>query len=256
VKDLDNFKEIADDILKSVKVSDELKDKTLSKCTKGTSWQKGLSKTVAALAVSAAVIMIIFTSDSFIPPAATTGDKSGSGKSIWSPVTKNDKGISDEPSKSTDEGLLERDNIAKAPVKEGAYYEDRRSSYKLGTKEQAADLLEGAFTEPAYVPLGFMKKSIHLPGYMDDDEGEVVLTYIKGEEVFWIRQKKVSTIDFVTGEGQLDEIDSATRRYTKVLESSSEPEYIRIIWMYNGIFYTIEGALSQEEAIKVVESIK
>jgi hypothetical protein len=124
--------------------------------------------------------------------------------------------------------------------------------------EEARIYMEGKLLLPEYIPLNFMLEEVFVPTDKDKDNQEVKLSYSNADKSFSIIASKAS-FEQVMGVGKSVDINGVS---AQLIEKENKPSFAetaqvsKITWSINNILYTIDGNISEEEAIKIAKSMK
>jgi len=217
-----DFKNIADEIMKDITATEELKTRTLRLYRK-----KRYSHVRSAILSAACIALMlgIAATQGIFPFLPDDGPQ-------VSPLASPDDlpRILMEPSDSTDS--------PKGELK----------TWLPDTIEQARLQFGDAFLVPAYLPEGFSLDSISASGYREEAAEEVILYYAKKEEVFSIIQDKTATGGRYNG---YEEVDiNGVKGYIKHGDGTV------LFWIANGVHYSISGQISKDEAVETARSLK
>lgn len=263
MNNLDNFRKIADDIMKDIKVHDELRNKTLAKCKKKAGFKGGFasSTAVAALLLIAIPALLLF----------------GRGRNLNNPMPMMEASGGKNVILSNNEGKTNsKDNPDKAVSNEGTLFTLPKGSgdidscepykgsgeilYRPGTEGEAGKYMGEAFKKPQYVPSGFTQSLIQVPVDMKRSGMDIILGYEGENKIFSIIMRMgVSSLEGFSGEKDVDINGTIAQLSTSKLMAGSielASDYTQIRWINNNVLYIIEGQISEKEAVRVARSIK
>jgi hypothetical protein len=265
---LDNFKDIADKILSDIKVSDELKGKTLTRCEKPMKFKgRFIIPTAVAAALMVAVLnpsLGILEKGKRTENLATMMEATGGSGDLT--TTKQGKAtITDNPDASvSSDGTTVKTmgGNASAGVAQSSepYKGSGKIIYRPGTIEEAKGYLGAAFKNPEYIPTGFKQSLVQVPVEMDKEGMDIMFGFEKDNSLFTIILRKgASSLDHFVGTKEAD-INGVKAQLTsgKLMAGSAEvaPHFTQMRWLSDNTLYIIEGQISEEEAVKVAKSIK
>lgn len=220
---LKDFKNIADEQMKDIEVSDELKQKTLSKLNN----TKDSFLKIAI--VPAACVMVLAVSIS-----------------LWNIIIKtpsNDK-ISNNN--------IQNANILNAP---GNSTNTSKStiSGSLNSLEEANKFLGDAKLAPSYLPKDTKLVDIHGVSFNNENRKSVWIQYAIENRTFVVSIEQNS--EWKSFEGYKDvDIDGAKGHMKAFKNGTSEITELR--WFIGKSLYSIEGEIAEEEALKTARSLK
>lgn len=235
MSDINNFKKAADEILKDVKVSDDLKKKTLARCEEKRSGRGGLwipAAVAAALMVAALTPSLQF----------------------WKNRLDNNiimmEGLED--GKGDSKGYTSKGNVSKDP--------DGGVIYRAGTLDEARSYIGEGFKEPKYIPSGFKQSLVEVPADMKSMNKDVTLGFEGENRTFTIIMRRGSySLDSFKGDKEVD-INGAKAYLTTGKQMAGtevvSPVYTQMRWQAYDLLYILEGQISEDEALKVARSMK
>lgn len=281
---IENFREISDIVLKDIYVSDELKQKTLEKCTA----KKQLKIYPAILSTASAAVLIIglgLYNYSFKQPNVAVNNtvKNQIQSENKNPVDKNDsvasqivtENITEDEVKNTvptdktsDLGNRnENKDVAiqqvstttgSSSISSENGTDDTKHGSVISTQGQAlaavikplnlsdAERYFGSSIRfPKYIPDGFVLKSISIP---DDKLKCIKLKYSTRTAYFEILENK--SLPESISEGIISEKNKSYTSYTK--DENSNP-ITTITWTNNNIQYSISGNLPESIIINIAK---
>lgn len=271
MSNLDNFKDIADNRLKDIKVSEELKERTLQRCKKESSTRRRVVIPYAAIGV-AAVLTLIMVNFRFIPIGNNQGEgspqimigtqESGNSTMAQGPAVNNhnntnpDSAASDTSIFQAPEGNGDISSANSVEPFEGTGV----PLYQPGTINEAKAYLGEDFKMPQYIPSGFKQSLVQVPTDMKKEGMDIMISYERGSEFFTIIMRKGATsLDHFIGNKEID-INGAKAQVTSgpLMAGTQEisPFYTQMRWLSNDVLYMIDGQIEEEEAVKVATSIK
>lgn len=230
-----DFKNIADDIMKDIKVDDDLKKKTLNKCLKKNS--KPINK---VLIVAASFLLIIGIANiSNILPL-----KNQENQDI---TPENNLMMSIDNTESTPE--ISGNNIVNS--------EDEKS-WIIDTTDNAKREFESIFIIPTYIPEDYELEKINASGSEEGKANKIILNYFSGDKSFMIIQEKGQVENRFDNYEEIDINGIIGFIYTNIAtdRENENSMNIKLCWFKNEVQYSIEGLITQEDAINIAKSMK
>ncbi len=228
-----DFKNIADDIMKDIKVNEELKEKTLSKCLKKK--YRPINKLMIAAALFLLIIRI--TNVSHILPLKNQQNQDDTPENNIMSVD----GIESTPENS----------ISNIPSKE-------EKNWVIDTLDVAKRDFGNNFSIPTYITQNYKLQEINAWGFDEGEANKIILSYFSGEKSFMITQDKTQIENEYVNYEKVD-INGNVGLLSINKSIDSENEYsmnTELYWSKNNIYYSIKGLITQEEAIKIAKSMK
>lgn len=230
-----DFKNIADDIMKDIKVDEDLKKKTLNKCLKKK--KRPINK---VLIVAASFLLIIGIANiSNILPLKNQEDQD---------ITpENNLMMSVDNTESTPESS--GNNILNA---------EEEKSWGIDTLDNAKIDFESTFIIPTYIPQDYELEKINAYGSEEGKAYKIILNYFLEDKSFMIIQEKGQMENEFVNYEEID-INGAIGFLNKNISEDRKNEdsmNIELHWFKNEVHYLINGLITQEDAIKVARSMK
>lgn len=230
-----DFKNIADDIMKDIKVDEDLKKKTLNKCLKKK--KRPINK---VLIVAASFLLIIGIANiSNILPLKNQEDQD---------ITpENNLMMSVDNTESTPESS--GNNILSA---------EEEKSWGIDTLDNAKIDFESTFIIPTYIPQDYELEKINAYGSEEGKAYKIILNYFLEDKSFMIIQEKGQMENEFVNYEEID-INGAIGFLNKNISEDRKNEdsmNIELHWFKNEVHYLINGLITQEDAIKVARSMK
>lgn len=232
---LRNFKDTADEIMKDITVSSELKEKTLMKCTEKNN--RRFIRSLMLPAVCAGIILIlgvVWGHDFKIQiPNYLTGSNEPQNANVM---------IAPENSTSPLSSNSEQGTLS-STIK----------SVDLKTMGDAKEFLEVEILEPSYLPGSFKIKRIY--GIMDESNRRKsgFIECVSGDKTFVISVEQ--NTDWKSFEGYKNVDINGVQGYMNTFEESSI-EISELRWFMGKNLYIVSGAISEADALKVARSLK
>ena len=221
-----DFKNIADDIMRDIKVNEELKQKTLIKCAN----KKNIS--ISKLLIPAACFILILKLEN--------QEKQDEG-------FKNNIMMNGEYSESIPESF--GNNILSTK---------EEKKWAIGTLDDAKIDFGRSFIIPTYIPQDYKLDQINASGFEEEKASKIVISYFSRDQSFIIIQEKTQI------ESEFDNYEKVDINGTiGLLKSNASIDMenedsinTELHWSKNEIQYSIIGLITKEEAIKIARSMK
>jgi uncharacterized protein (DUF736 family) len=232
---LKDFKNAADEIMNDITVSNELKKKTLIKCRENN--KRKFIKTSLIPAACLGIILITV--------------------SIWGLRFKTQLPGNEISKNNTQNANLmlapENSTQQAAPDVEMTAPSGEVVTREFKTIEEGKEYLEVNVLAPDFLPKGFKLKGIQ--GISNDNNKirNLWLEYVSGDHTFVISVERNRVWDSFEGYRDVD-INGITGHIISYKDSSIESAELR--WFLGKDLYTIEGAISEDMALKVAKSLK
>ncbi|MEG0771755.1 DUF4367 domain-containing protein [Clostridium sp.] len=230
-----NFKSLADDIMKDIKVSEELKERTLIKCRESKS-KRFIKTPLVPATCFGVVLLLIFIWGRSVKPW-NTNDEIGKNNIENANVMLAPDNSTTEAHEGGEEIILP------GPI----------VSSDIKTLDEAKKYLEVNVLEPAYLPNGFKLKEIHGVSNNDTETRNLWIEYFAQDKILVISVEG-NTMWKSTEEYRIVDINGI-KGYIKSFRNNLN-ESAELRWFIGERLYTIEGTISEEEAIKVARSLK
>lgn len=228
---LEDFNKAANDIMKDITVSDELRGKTLLKVKR----QK--SSYIKNTLVPAACIMILIVS-----------------LSMWKSAL-NRANINNKAGNSNIENanILKSSEIITLPEGNAANPSKATISVSINTLAEAKKFLGNMPIEPSYLPKKARLIGIQGVSYNNENRRSVWAQYALGEGTFVISAEQNSQWKSFEGYEDVD-INGASGHVIYFKDNNYEGTELR--WFEGKHMYTVEGGIAREEAVKIAKSLK
>lgn len=246
MNNMKSFKNMADEVMQDINVSDSLKEKVLQRCTRR---QRVPVVRLLATAACGVLILGILNFSGVLKIKTQPGGLDSQGPNIFSATSgqteimpgQSDVNIQNEPGTIKD--------------------------WLFNTMEEAAKNFGSAFLVPSFIPEGFTQGTIYASGTDSMKAEKVILGYAAGERSFMIIEQKSSekegflnfkTIDINGTEGYLkpETRDSDGLPENGGKEAGTEITDTELHWFKDGVHYSVSGMITQEDAVKVARSMK
>lgn len=233
---LNGFRSDADRILNNITVTSELKEKTLKQFQEK---RKGKTsrRLIPAACLAAALILVIAP---------------GSPLSIFHKVQSNIPNPGEtanilmaDPNKPNTEASTLPAGTEVSPAPSG-------NSMLLDNLDEAKKYLDGAVLIPSNIPEGFELHSIQAVSSENGTVENIYLLYTLKDRDFVISMEKGKEWKDFSEYKDVD-INSSTG-HIKSYNPGQEISELR--WFAGDVLYTVEGSLSEEEAIRIAKSLK
>ena len=232
---LKDFKREADEAMSNINVSDELKKKTLLRCT--TKKHFYINKQLLSAACIAIVVGIVSISG-----------------------TLNFKFLTGEPNNHQAEPFISPGrNTAGNP--ESAHTDPSPlhgifETKMIKTLKEAAEIFGDTFLTPSYVPEHFKLDTVFSYGLKDTSADRIILNFISGNQSFSIIQEKALWENPFSGNKQVD-INGFIGYISskKAPGADKESSTTEVYWYSEGVIYRVVGMITENEAIQIARSL-
>ncbi len=229
-----DFKNIANDIMKDIKVDENLKRKTLEKSLKKN--HIPISKLLMPAACFLLIIGIlniynilplknpkIQTEDSY------TNISSSGGETELSPGDSNINILNTE-----------------------------EKSWTIDTFDNAKRNFGNAFLIPTYIPEDYNIEEITASGFEEGNASKIIINYFLENKFFLIIQEKIQIENEFVNYEKVDINGTIGLLKENILISNKYEDTINteLYWSKDGINYSVTGLITQEDAIKIARSMK
>lgn len=229
-----DFKNIANDIMKDIKVDENLKRKTLEKSLKKN--HIPISKLLMPAACFLLIIGIlniynilplknpkIQTEDSY------TNVSSSGGETELSPGDSNINILNTE-----------------------------EKSWTIDTFDNAKRNFGNAFLIPTYIPEDYNIEEITASGFEEGNASKIIINYFLENKFFLIIQEKIQIENEFVNYEKVDINGTIGLLKENILISNKYEDTINteLYWSKDGINYSVTGLITQEDAIKIARSMK
>ncbi|WP_163192535.1 DUF4367 domain-containing protein [Clostridium thermarum] len=269
---LDEFKNIADDMMKDIVVSEDLKKRTIEKCKREISSKRSFIVTPAAVAVASALALAVLNFNWFpmgreqvIDSPSTLMEAAGensNGTDLYS-TQPNDASLNPNDPVSSDSSALQAPAGASetSPVQSTEPYEGTGTPlYESGTLEAAKVYMGSKLKLPQYLPANYELNLVQVPADMSKKGMDVMISFEDRDRFFTITMRSGAfSLDGFVGSKVVDINGSSGEMTTgKLMADDIEiaPDYTQLRWISDDVLYILEGQISEEEAVKVARSIK
>lgn len=230
-----DFKNIADDIMKDVKVDEELKTKTLQKCLNKN--YRSINKVLIAAACFLLIIGIVKISH-ILPLKNQENQDETSENNIMMSID----GIESTPENSGNNIL----NV------------EEEKSWVIDTLDNAKREFGNYFLIPMYIPQDYKLQEINVWGLEQGKATKIILSYSSGEKSFMIIQENGEMENQFIDYEQVD-INGAKGLVRINISTGIENEDImktELHWFKDDVHYLIEGLITKEDAIEIARYMK
>jgi len=222
-----DFRQAADEVMEDIKVTQELKEKVLSRSKS----RRGVP--AAGLAAMAACAVLIFGILNF----------SGVLRRSYQ---------SDIPNIQGTDSSMEA-NIFSATAEQSGLQEQTGIHEQTGA--QPGQVFGNAFLTPSYIPEGFQLEKTYETGTDEKNADKIILSYVAEERTFIIIEEKMAEADTFQDDEAIFNSESVvingTEGYQRADSSGSQ-----VHWFKNGMHYCVSGQIPIDEAVKVARSMK
>lgn len=257
---LKDFKTIADEITENIVESSELKEKTLQRCQEK-SHRRMRYTLIPAVCLSAAVlIMSIYRfsgSTGFNAEVKASKNPNASimmGSAVKETPVIREGNLESSSDKNGITAQTSGNETLPAPS-EGTVTTPTgpKAAKQLASLEEAKKYLDGAVLVPSYVPKGFELQGIQAISSKSDEVMTISIFYAKGDKSLVITIEKDGMFKDFSSYSDAD--INGTPAHLKSLKDVGQ-ENAEIRWFVSNVLYTVEGTLSEDEALKVARSLK
>ncbi|QGU95937.1 DUF4367 domain-containing protein [Clostridium bovifaecis] len=228
------FKNIADELMEDITVSDELKKKTLA------SFKRRRNRSSRPLLLPAACMLLIILAISVwrFPSESQSSRHEISKNNAGNPSIMLAPENSDVPLSSDDKSVPPSGPIVSKDIK---------------TLNAAKEYINIAVLEPSYLPKGFQLKEIH--GVSNDDSKikSIFVQYTSKDKIFLLSVEQNREWKNFDGYKAV-KINESMGYIRSFKDNPNESTELR--WVIDKNLYSIEGAISEDTAIKIAKSLK
>lgn len=229
---LKDFKNSADEIMRDITVSQELKHKTLMRI------KKRKSNFIKTALVPAACIMILLVS-----------------VSIWklgTATTQPNKGINDIQNANI-MNATENNTLPASPGKDITNNSKATVSGSLNSLEEAKKYIGNIPIVPSYLPDGAKLINIQGVSYNNENRKSIWIQYSLEDNTFVVSIEQKG--QWESFEGYKDvEVNGLKGHMKSYKDASYESSELR--WFSDKNLYTVEGGIPIEETLKIARSLK
>lgn len=231
---LKQFKDIANEAMKDITVNNDLKEKTMMRI------RPKKNNLIKATLIPAGCLIVML--------AAVF---------MWKSPLK-----LYYPNNQISENTPQNANIMLAPenntlpiAQEGKQAGILRStvSNSLKTLEEAKQFMSNSAVIPTYLPRGYELKRIQAVVYNNEKRRSLSIEYVLADKSFVISIEQNS--DWKSFEGYKDVNINGITGHMKIFKDGSY-ESAELRWFIDKSLYTVEGEISEEEAVKISKSLK
>ncbi|MBE6054278.1 MAG: DUF4367 domain-containing protein [Clostridium sartagoforme] len=220
-----NFKNIADDIMSDINVSEDLKKRTLEKCAN----KKNIYNNKLVIVAASFILIIGITSISYIFNL------------------RNQKGYDENPENNIN--ILSSESIPEESRENIEIYTEEVKEWAMESIDEAKTSFGSFFIEPTYIPEGYNLNKVNATGTDESNVYNISLTYFLEDKAFVIIQEKRSIENEFINYEKVD-----INGYSGLLKIDGMNTELN--WSNNGVYYSIQGLITQDDAIKVARSMK
>lgn len=229
-----DFKNIADDIMKDIKVDEDLKKKTLEKSLKKNNMP------ISKVLIPAACFLLIIGTVNIAHILPLKNPKIQTEYSDTNIISS----VGETESASEDSNI----NILNAEEK----------SWAIDTFDDAKRNFGNAFLVPTYIPEDYDIEEITASGLEEGNASKIIINYFLESKSFLIIQEKIQIENELVNYGKVDINGTIGLLKENILISNKYENTINteLYWSKDGINYSITGLITQEDAIKIARSMK
>lgn len=229
-----DFKNIADDIMKDIKVDEDLKKKTLEKSLK-----KNNMPIRKVLILAACFLLIIGIVN--IPHIL----------SLKNPKIRTEY---------TDNNIISSvDETESAPEDSNINILNSEEKYwVIDTFDDAKRNFGDVFLIPTYIPEDYNIEEITASGIKEGSASKIIINYFLENKSFLITQEKIQIENELVNYEKVDINGTIGLLKENILISNKYENTINteLYWSKDGINYSITGLITKEDAIKIARSMK
>lgn len=237
MNDFIDFKKNADEAMENIKVSEELRQKTLMRC------KRKSHVTISKFLVPAACVVVILAAINImglISPNTEPARESNNEVMIMSGTENASEVLPGDAAGTT---LQASDTIKK---------------WALSALEEARNAFGTDFLTPAYIPKSFRLETMQAFGYEEQRANKIIFSYFAGEQSFLVIEEKTEIQNGFKNFKTID-INGATGYLKSGIADGGENEDnldTEVHWFRNGVHYSVSGLITEDEAIKIALSMK
>lgn len=229
-----DFKNIADDIMKDIKVDEDLKKKTLEKSLKKNNMP------ISKVLIPAACFLLIIGTVNITHILPLKNPKIQTEYSDTNIISS----VGETESAPEDSNI----NILNAEEK----------SWAIDTFDDAKRNFGNAFLVPTYIPEDYDIEEITASGLEEGNASKIIINYFLESKSFLIIQEKIQIENELVNYEKVDINGTIGLLKENILISNKYENTINteLYWSRDGIHYSITGLITQEDAIKIARSMK
>lgn len=233
---LKEFKNDADRIMNNITVSSELRERTLTQL-RSKRTNKPVLKLIPAVCLAAALILVIapgspFSVFSKAPDEITNPEDTPS--IMMADPSKTDTQISTLPANTEESSIRPNTSIL------------------LNSLEEAKEYLDGAVLTPSYIPEGFKLDTIQAVSSNAGIVQNIYLAYTSKDMTFVISIEKDREWKDFSSYRDVD-INGITGH---IKSYDSDQKLTELRWFVENVLYSVEGSLSEEQAVRIAQSLE
>lgn len=237
---MNDFKNIADEMMSDINAGEDLKRRTLAQC------KKKNNRSFGKVLIPAACLFLTFgllNLTGVLPLKSQTAKEENTEINILLESTQDSaKGTESTAENATSSILQDNGDI---------------KTWTISTTEEAGKSFGSALLLPEYVPGEFHLDQIQASGATQTNADNITLTYIDGDKLFHIMEVKTDLQEMVL-DGKVITIHGLPV-YINSLQTSDKAEidsmYTELQWFKEGVLYSISGQITEEEAVEIAENM-
>lgn len=234
--DIRDFRNIADEVMCDINVTDEMKNEVLNRCREKRKAHIPALKLAAVAACGVLVIGVLHFTGALKPILPDDQDK----------ISENEQpGI-----------FSAQDNQEKAPGQSDISIMNEpfaAGEWQPDSLEEAGRSFGEGFLTPSHIPEGYRQIGIYASGPDSGRADKIIINYSADERFFAIIQQKTEE----SGEfSDFEAVDINGSNGYIMSDNAGTVSYTQLYWSDDGIMYTISGALAKEEALRTARSMK
>ncbi|MDV4151315.1 DUF4367 domain-containing protein [Clostridium sp. AL.422] len=223
-----DFKNIADDIMSDIKVSEDLKKRTLEKYAS----KKRIYNYKLLIAAASFILILGITN---ISHNLTLRNQEGQDQTSENNINI----LSTEGAESIPEDSV--DNVKN--------YSEEVKEWVMENIDEAKNGFGSFFIIPTYIPEGYKLDVVSALGIDQSNVYKITLNYLAENKSFIFIQEKNRTLSEYINYEKID--INGSSGLLKIDGMNTE-----LNWSNNGIYYSIQGLITEEDAIKIARSMK
>lgn len=283
---MDGFKKIAENEMKNIRVSDELKSKTIGRCksSRGFNWKKALIPTgsIAAAALIVVLGMSMLSNPAKNPNIGMEGSPEvDTNHTVINQTDSPDKPLPVDPDApvSNDGSVVAQNPGDSLPIgndSEGQVsvgnegtgipinsptdsgVASKMSPWNSGTLEQAREFMGDKLLMPSYIPEGYELTEIRVPR-SEEFVGQGIRLEYSNQRYYVMISQRTDLMDD-GGEGYKSVDINGITGYMRITRPEPGDNisngYVSLEWKSGDIQYLVQGDVSEEEAIKIAKSLR
>ncbi len=236
MSDIKDFKKIADESMFDINVTEEMKNKVLEKCNEKQRTRMPVLK-LAAVAACGVVVVGVLHFTGALKPVPPDGYQNRT-------YENQQRGIFSAPNDQEAVPGQSDISIMNEPFAAREWQPD--------SLEEAERSFGEGFLIPYYIPEGYKQIGIYASG-TESGTVKIIINYSADEQFFAIVEQKTEEVRESSGFEAVD--INGTEGYV-MSDNAGTITYTQLYWSDDGVMYTISGAMTKEEAVRIARSMK